>query len=62
MIIQNLGNNDVAIGDDNTVTFATGVIIPKGSSMEFPFGVNANVWAICDTGKTANLRVLEAAS
>jgi len=59
MIIQNVGTGDVYLGEDNTVTDTTGICLPKGSSFEFPYGVTANIWAICATGKTATLRVAE---
>lgn len=59
MIIQNLGG-DVYIGEDNGVVVGDGILLPKGSSMEFPFGATANVWAITASG-TSNLRILEAA-
>jgi len=61
MLIQNLGSQDCYIGEDNTVTIATGVKLPKGSSGEFLFGENANVWAITASG-TSNLRVAEFAN
>lgn len=59
IIIQNLGNHDCYIGEDNTVTISSGIMVPAGSSMRFPYGASANIWAICDTGKTASLRIAE---
>lgn len=57
MIIQNLGNSDVYLGPDNTVS-TSDMKLPKGSSLEFPFGATANIWAITSSG-TADLRVSE---
>lgn len=59
MIIQNLGNKDVFLGPDNAVTISTGILLPRGSSMDMPFDTGANIWVIADTGDTANLRVAE---
>jgi hypothetical protein len=61
MLIQNLGNADVYIGEDNTVVVGTGVKVPKGGSAEFLFGANANIWAITSSG-TADLRIAEFAA
>lgn len=58
MVIQNLGNQDIYLGEDNTVTTSTGIKLPKGSSMDMKFGETANVWAITASG-TADLRVAE---
>lgn len=58
MIVQNLGNNDVYIGEDNTVTTSSGIKLPKGSSLEFEFGEAANIWCIT-ASSTADLRVSE---
>lgn len=58
MVIQNLGTQDVYLGEDNTVTTSTGIKLPKGSSFEFPYGATANIWAITASG-TADLRIAE---
>lgn len=59
MIVQNLGSNHVYVGEDNTVTDSSGVMIPAKSSMEIELGATANIWAICASGQTASLRVAE---
>lgn len=61
MIIQNLGSQDVYLGDDNAVTTATGIKLPKGSSMELNFEEDANVFAITASG-TADVRIGEFAA
>lgn len=58
MVIQNLGNRDVYLGEDNTVTTSTGLKLPKGSSMDMKYGAAANVFAITASG-TADLRIAE---
>jgi len=58
MIIQNVGNQDVFLGEDNTVTTSTGMSLSKGSSIEMEYGATANIWAITASG-TADLRVAE---
>lgn len=61
MIIQNLGNSDVYLGPDGTVTTGTGILLPKGSSLDYPFDDVANIFVITSSG-TSDLRVLEAAA
>lgn len=58
MIIQNLGNNDVYLGENNAVTTSNGIKLPKGSSLEFEFGDGSDVWCLTSSG-TADLRVSE---
>lgn len=58
MIIQNLGNNDVYIGENNSVTSSNGIRLPKGASLEFEFGDGSNIWALT-ASSTADLRVSE---
>lgn len=60
-IVENLGAQDIFIGPDNTVTTSTGLKLPKGSSLEVNFGVDANVWAITASG-TSDVRVAEFAA
>jgi hypothetical protein len=53
-----VGNEDIAVGNSN-VTFATGLILKKHTapiSINVPLG--ETVWAICDAGKTDDVRVL----
>ena len=61
MIIQNLGANDVYLGDDASVTSSNGLKLPKGSSMELNFEEDANVFAITASG-SADVRIGEFAA
>lgn len=58
MVIQNLGSQDVFLGEDNTVTTSTGLKLPKGSSMDMKYGETANIFAITASG-SADLRIAE---
>lgn len=58
MEIQNLGSQNVYLGEDNTVTTSSGIKLPKGSSFEIMLGDGANVWAITSSG-TSDLRIAE---
>lgn len=58
--VQNKGTNPAYLGGSG-VTVATGTEITKGGNYEVHAGPLAILYAICDTAKTANLRVLEAA-
>lgn len=55
--IQNIGSNDCAIGKTG-LTFANGFVLYKGNSITLEIG-NAPLYAICASGKTTNLRVLQ---
>jgi hypothetical protein len=57
--IQNLGSKTVYIGATNAVTVSTGLKIAAGSMISEKLGASATIWAICDTGETASLRVGE---
>ena len=49
ILVQNQGQKDVWIGEDNTVTSSganVGIKIPRGASMELPYGAAANIFAI----------------
>ena len=61
MVIQNLGSSDIYIGDDNSVTVATGLKIPKGSSMEMAWDAGATIWALTSSG-TSDIRIAEFAA
>jgi hypothetical protein len=53
-----VGNEDIAVGNSD-VTFATGLILEKHTapiSINVPLG--ESLWAICDAGKTDDVRVL----
>lgn len=60
LTLQNVGNKDVYIGCDNSVTTANGILVPKGATASFRFGAGINVHAIAD-GASSELRVLELA-
>lgn len=56
--INIVGNESIAVGNPS-VTFATGLIVAKHSApiaIEVPLG--ESLWAVCDTGKTDDVRVL----
>ena len=58
MIIQNLGSQDVFLGEDNTVTTSSGIKLPKCSSMDVKLGAGSDLWAITASG-SADLRIAE---
>jgi len=58
LIIQNLGSNAVYLGAAG-VASTTGLLLPKGDSIEVWAGPSNAVYAICATGKTADLRIWE---
>lgn len=60
LLIQNLGNRNIAVGKDNTVTFGTGVIVPAGASADFPWGPSVIPYAITDSG-SSSVRLMETA-
>jgi hypothetical protein len=56
--INIVGNESIAVGD-NTVTFATGLILAKHSApIQIVVPLKETLYAICDTGKTDDVRVL----
>jgi hypothetical protein len=59
--IQNLGNRDIWIGVDNTVTAALGYLIPAKGEQTFKWEEDVEIWAIGDAANT-DVRVLEEAS
>ena len=61
MIIQNLGSNDIYVGQVVGVTASTGLKIPKGSSMEMGYGASAAIYALTASG-TSDIRVAEFAA
>jgi len=58
IIVQNLGNQAIYVGEDNTVTTSTGVEVEKGSSIELQWGEALNVWVISGTA-SQDVRVME---
>jgi len=59
MLIQNLGTNDIYVGLTG-LSAATGIKIPKKSSMKENFGASAAIYALTSSG-TADVRILELA-
>ena len=59
--IQNLGANPCYLGMDNTVTISNGLRLAKGASATYKWNDSVDVWVICDTGQTSDLRIMEAA-
>jgi hypothetical protein len=60
ILVQNLSSKDIYIGHDNTVTTATGIMIPAKSSMDIPCGEDVVLYAISGTAGN-NVRLLELA-
>lgn len=58
VLIQNNGSKSIYIGEANTVTTANGICIPRGASMELPYGESANMWAI-SSAAGQDVRILE---
>jgi len=58
LIIQNNGTDTVYLGQDNTVTAANGLCIPKKSSLQYDLGENADLWMIAASG-SQDVRVME---
>jgi hypothetical protein len=53
-----VGNEDIAVGNSD-VTFATGLILEKHTApIQINVPLGETVWAICDAGKTDDVRVL----
>lgn len=57
--IQNLGNETIEV-DSASFVFGAGWQIPKKTSQSFKLGEALDVFAICDTGKSAAYRMLQA--
>lgn len=60
LLIQNLGNKAIFVGQDNTVTNSNGIKIPSGGSAEFKWGATVTPFAITESG-TADVRLMEQA-
>ncbi|MGV8130854.1 MAG: hypothetical protein ACP5N7_02010 [Candidatus Pacearchaeota archaeon] len=58
--VQNRGPHSIFVGG-SAVSTTSGVEISKGGNKEFEVGPSQIVYAICATGKTADVRVLERA-
>ncbi len=55
IIFQNLSNQDIYLGPDNTVTTSNGLEVPKGSSFEKAFDSTADIYAIAGSGSNSLL-------
>ena len=56
--INIVGNEDIAVGNV-TVTFATGLLLEKHTApIAIQVPIKETLYAICDTGKTDDVRVL----
>lgn len=60
ILLQNLGNKDVYLGFDGSVTTANGLRLAKGSTLEVPFGEDIDIFAIAESG-TQDVRFWELA-
>jgi hypothetical protein len=60
MDVQNLSDKAIAIGD-SAVTFATGIIVPKGGNKEFEVGPSQILYARAAAAGTNDVRVFERA-
>lgn len=60
MDVQNLGPNSIFVGG-SAVSASSGIEISKGGNKEFIVGAGQSIYAICNTGKTADVRVFERA-
>jgi len=58
--IQNLGNKKIYIGQDNTVTVASGLMLQAGSSASFKWDSGVAPFAISESG-SVDCRILQAA-
>lgn len=59
LLVQNRGNRSIFIGG-SSVSTSNGVEVPKGASMELPFGEDVDIYAVCASG-TQDVRILEVA-
>ncbi len=56
--ISIVGNEDIAVGN-SSVTFATGLLLEKHTApIQISVPLGESLWAICDAGKTDDVRVL----
>lgn len=61
ILIENLGNTAIFVGSDNTVTTTTGLRLAAGASIELDAGAAVTLFAIAQTGLTADVRYFELA-
>jgi len=60
MLIQNVGNNEVYLGATG-VDDTSGIILRRRTSIELDLGEDIALYAICETGETSELRIMEIA-
>lgn len=64
MVIQNVGNNEVYLGG-STVTAdgsaTDGIILRKRTSIELEINEHVDLFAVCESGESSNLHILELA-
>lgn len=60
VLIQNQGSKAIAIGFDNTVTFATGIVIAAKSNWSEEIGEFIDIYAIAESG-TQDVRIAQLA-
>lgn len=56
--IQNVGSDPIEIGK-STITYGTGLVIPKGATETIEAGPSATFYGIAASGKTVAVRILE---
>lgn len=56
--VQNVGNKDVYLGCDSSVTSSNGLLIPKGATASYRLGDSINVHAITPSG-SSEVRIME---
>lgn len=59
MIIRNFSKDNIIYIGDSAVTTTTGFPILPYESIPFDINAGANLYAICETGLTADVRTLE---
>lgn len=60
VIIQNIGNETVYLGDSG-VADTTGIELKKRTNVELEIGEHVDIYAVCASGESSNLRILEMA-
>ena len=57
--IRNYSNNNIFLGGNNSVTTSTGYPLLPYESLPMDVNANANIYGICETGKTAVVKYIE---
>lgn len=62
VVVQNLSDKDMFLGNSSGVLTTTGIILPKDTSLELPWGEALDIYAIGDTGASAeDIRIAQLA-